>query len=105
MGATYTAYPDLNTPNEVITKMRDFVASKGYEIIQDLTDDLDIFDKSVSDGKKFTFLDKSQTYFINMRSQNGINISENMEEMTRLMYYVSFEDLFQLNEIIERKFS
>ena len=37
--------------------------------------------------------------------QNGINISENMEEMTKLMYQVSFEDLFQLNEIIERKFS
>ena len=37
--------------------------------------------------------------------QNGINISENMEEMTRLMYCVSFEDLFQLGELIERKFS
>ena len=35
----------------------------------------------------------------------GINISENMEEMTRLMCSVSFEDLFQLNEIIEKKFS
>ena len=37
--------------------------------------------------------------------EKGINISENMKEMTRLMYCVSFEDLFQLNEIIERKFS
>lgn len=37
--------------------------------------------------------------------QSGINISENMKEMTKLMESVSFEDLFQLGEIIERKFS
>ena len=37
--------------------------------------------------------------------QNGINISENLKEMTRLMECVSFEDLIQLGEIIERKIS
>lgn len=83
MGATFTAYPDLNTPNEVIEKMRDFVSSKGYEIVQDLTDDLDVFEQAVSDGKKFTFLDKSGNYFINLRSQNGINIFGVNDEVTQ----------------------
>lgn len=83
MGATFTAYPDLNTPNEVIEKMRDFVSSKGYSIVQDLTDDLDVFDQSISDGKKFTFLDKSGNYFVNLRSQNGINIFGVNDEVTQ----------------------
>ena len=74
MIATYTAYEHLNTPNEVIEKMCEFVTSKGYEIVADLQDDNDIYDNSVIDGKKFTFMDKSYTYYVNMRSQNGYNI-------------------------------
>lgn len=74
MGATYTAYPNLNTPDEVISKMYEFVVDKGYNIVQALTDDLDIYDRSQPDGKKFTFMDKGGEYFINMRSQNGLNI-------------------------------
>lgn len=83
MGATFTAYPDLNTPNEVIEKMRDFVRSKGYDIVQNLADDLDIYDQSVIDGKKFSFLDKSGNYIINLRSQNGINIFGVNDEITQ----------------------
>ena len=37
--------------------------------------------------------------------EKGINISENMKKMTKLMESLSFEDLFQLEEIIKRKFS
>ena len=74
MSGTYTAYTNLNTPNEVIEKMRDFVVSKGYYLVQDLIDDKDIYDHTEIDGKKFTFLDKSSMYYINMRSQNGFNI-------------------------------
>ena len=47
----------------------------------------------------------SQLVILEKECEKGINISENMEEMTKLMSSVSFEDLFQLNEIIERKFS
>ena len=52
-------------------------------------------------------LEKIATRMVELENecQSGINISENLKEMTGLMESVSFEDLFQLGEIIERKFS
>ena len=52
-------------------------------------------------------LEKIATRMIELENecQSGINISENMKKMTKLMESLSFEDLFQLEEIIKRKFS
>lgn len=70
----YVAYSGLTTPNEVIEKMADFIQTRGYTIIQPLADDLNIYDMAYTDGKRFTFLDRTGTYFINLRSANGTMI-------------------------------
>lgn len=74
MAESFVAYDNLRTPNEVLEKMAEYVEDKGYTIIQPLIDDLNIYDRASVDGKKFVFLDKSNTYYINMRSCNGYNI-------------------------------
>lgn len=52
-------------------------------------------------------LEKMATRIIELENecQSGINISENMKEARRLMESLSFEYLFHLGEIMERKFS
>lgn len=70
----YVAYKDLKKPNEVLEKMAEYIKSKGYTVVEDVTADLDIYEMSKTDGEKFVFMDKTNTYFINLRSANGINI-------------------------------
>ena len=70
----YVKYAGLKTPNDVISKMAEYIKSRGYMLAQDLTDDLNIYDMSSNDGKKFAFQDRNKEYFIVLRSCNGINI-------------------------------
>ena len=71
---SYVAYEGLSTPNEVLEKMSDYITRKGYTIVQDLTDDSNIYDRSSNDGKKIVFQDRTNEYFVSLRSANGTNI-------------------------------
>lgn len=64
----------VNNPNELITKISEYVIAQGYEVVEPLMDDLNIYDMSTTDGKKFVFKDATGNYFINLRSANGYSI-------------------------------
>lgn len=70
----YVAYSGLTTPNEVLEKIKEYIQTRGYSIIQDITDDLNIYDMASTDGKRFVFLDRTGEYFIVLRSANGTMI-------------------------------
>ena len=70
----YVKYENLKTPNEVLEKMCEYVKTRGYTVIEDIKDDLNVWDMSSTDGKKFVFMDKSNTYYVHVRSANGTNI-------------------------------
>ena len=70
----YVKYENLHNPNEVLEKMAEYVKTRGYTVINDIADDLNIYDMSTSDGKKFVFMDRTNTYYIYLRSANGTNI-------------------------------
>lgn len=70
----YVAYSGLTTPNEVLDKIKDYIQSRGYSIVQDITADLNIYDMSSTDGNRFVFLDRTGEYFIILRSANGTMI-------------------------------
>lgn len=70
----YVKYTDLSTPNDVLSKIAEFVKSKNYTVVEDMMDDLNIYDMSSTDGKRLVFKNKTNSYFINMRSANGVNI-------------------------------
>lgn len=82
----YVAYSNLRTPDEVITEMYNYIVSRGYQIVEALKDDLNVYDQSTVDGKKFVFMDRTNTYFIHLRSANGINIfgTNNPTEMSTI---------------------
>ena len=71
---SYIAYSGLKTPNEVISKMYEYIQTRGYNIVQSIVDDLNIYNMSNSDGKRFAFADRTGDYFINLRSANGTQI-------------------------------
>ena len=68
----YVKYTDLETPDEVLTKMAEYITSRGYTIIEPLREDTNIYDRSSVDGKKFVFMDRTQTYYVHLRSFNEI---------------------------------
>lgn len=68
----FVKYTDLETPDEVLTKMAEYITSRGYTIIEPLKDDTNVYDRSSVDGKKFVFMDRTQTYYIHLRSFNEI---------------------------------
>lgn len=70
----YVSYTDLHNPNEVLTKMVEYIKSRGYTVIDDLKDDLNVYDRSITDGKKFVFMDRTETYYVMLRSANGTQI-------------------------------
>lgn len=70
----YVAYPGLTTPNEVLEKISDYIQSRGYSIVQNITNDLNIYNMASSDGQRFVFLDRTNEYFIILRSANGTMI-------------------------------
>ena len=69
----YVSYNVAN-PNELITRMSEYISSQGYTVVQGLADDLNIYDMSSTDGKKFVFKDATGSYFISLRSANGYKI-------------------------------
>jgi len=70
----YVSYTNLTTANEVLEAMVDYITSLSYVIIQPLVDDLNIYDRASSDGKKFVFQNKDGGYFILLRSVNGTQV-------------------------------
>ena len=71
---SYIVYEGLSTPNEVLSKMADYIERSGYTIVSPLADDANIYDRSAVDGKKIVFQDKTNEYFVSLRSANGTNI-------------------------------
>ena len=53
----YVKYENLHNPNEVLEKMAEYIKTRGYTVINDIADDLNIYDMSTSDGKKFVFME------------------------------------------------
>ena len=45
---SFVVYKDLKTPNEVLEKMTVYIKSKGYSVVEDLKDDYDIYDGTVT---------------------------------------------------------
>lgn len=76
----YKKYEHLSSPNEVLSAIADYVKSKGYEVVQDVIDDLNIYDRTTTDGKKLIFKDVTKNYFICLRSANGTQIFGDTDE-------------------------
>lgn len=70
----YVKYSGLTTPNEVLASISDYITSKGYQIIQPVADDLNIYQMDYSDGKRFAFQNRTGDYYIIMRTANGTQI-------------------------------
>ena len=71
---SYQAYSNLTSPNEVLVKIAEYVTSRGYSIVKNAVDDLNIYDMSSTDGKKLVFKSRNGEYFYILRSANGTNI-------------------------------
>ena len=70
----FVKYSNLHNPDEVLEKMVEYVKSRGYTVIEDIKDDLNVYDMSNTDGKKFVFMDRTDTYYVLLRSANGTQI-------------------------------
>lgn len=77
----YVAYKGLKTPDEVLSKIAEFIKTTDLTIVQDLVDDYDIYTASAVDGKKFAFKishsesnNKTVENVVVLRSANGTNI-------------------------------
>ena len=71
---SYVAYENIASPDDVVEDIAKYVKSKGYTIVQDYSDDNDIYGGSITDGKKLVFKDKTGKYYVNLRSCNGYQI-------------------------------
>lgn len=78
----YVEYRDLSSPNEILASMVTYIKSRGFVVVKDLADDLNVYDAATTDGKKFCFQDRSGDYFIILRSANGTNIFGVNDETT-----------------------
>ena len=79
----YVSYTRLRTPNAVLEKMYEFVRDRGYKIIHPYSEDSDIYEGDLHDGYRFTFMDKTNTYFTTLRSCNGYQIFGLNDEPTQ----------------------
>lgn len=73
----FVEYTNLRTPNDVLSAMVTFLKLKGFTVVKDIADDMNIYDRSSTDGKKVAFKDKTGAYTIILRSANGTNIFGN----------------------------
>ena len=80
---SYVSYTRLRTPNAVLEKMFEFISSRGYRIIHPYSEDSDIYERTLHDGYRFTFMDKTNSYFITLRSCNGYQIFGLNDESTQ----------------------
>lgn len=71
---SFVSYTDLSTVDEVMESIVDYISTLGYTIVQPLIDDLNIYDRASSDGKKFCFQNKTTDYFIVLRTVNGTQV-------------------------------
>ena len=71
---SYVAYENIASPDDVVEDIAKYVKSKGYTVVQDYSDDNDIYGGSITDGKKLVFKDKTGKYYVNLRSCNGYQI-------------------------------
>lgn len=69
---SYQIYDNLGGPNDVLTKMRDFVVANGWTVLENLTDDISVDGMGVIDGKRLS-IHKGDIY-ANFRSANGKGI-------------------------------
>ena len=76
----YKEYNHLSSPNEVLEAIASYIKEKGYEVVQDVIDDLNIYDRTTTDGKKLIFKDVTKNYFICLRSANGTQIFGDIDE-------------------------
>ena len=76
----YKEYNHLSSPNEVIEAIASYIKEKGYEVVQDVIDDLNIYDRTTTDGKKLIFKNVTKNYFICLRSANGTQIFGDTDE-------------------------
>lgn len=79
---SYLVYSNLSSPNDILTKIAEYVTSKGYSVVDNAIDDLNVYDMSSSDGKKLVFKSRSSDYFYILRSANGTNIFGVTDEST-----------------------
>ena len=78
----YVSYTGLETPNEVLEKMAEYIITRGYNIVTAYSpgsgvyteDDVSVFDQVSVDGKKFCWMNRGNDYYHIIRSANGINI-------------------------------
>nr|DAS77848.1 MAG TPA: hypothetical protein [Caudoviricetes sp.] len=70
----FVKYENLTTPDEVIEKIHDYVKTVGSTVSDPLRGDTDIFTRTENDGKRFTFQDNRQEYYVTLRSANGTQI-------------------------------
>lgn len=70
---SYVSYTGLHTPNDVLEKIAEYVTDRGYTVIANCIDDLDVYTMSENDGKKLVFMDRTGTYFYLLRTTNGTN--------------------------------
>ena len=77
---SYQVYSNLTTPNDVLSVMSVYLASRGYTIVADCVDDLNIYDQASSDGKKLVVRSRNSQYFYLFRSANGKNIFGTTDE-------------------------
>ena len=78
----YVSYTNLETPNQVIEKMAEYIISRGYTVVTNydvqqgiyVEDDTSIYDRTTVDGKKFCWMNRGEEYYNIIRSANSINI-------------------------------
>lgn len=69
----YVSYTNLENANQVLEKMAEYITSRGFTVVENLIDDTNVYDRASVDGKKFVFMDKTNTYFIHLRSFEGVS--------------------------------
>jgi hypothetical protein len=60
----YVKYTNIQSPNEALIRISEYITDRGYQIVQPIIDDVNIYDQSTVDGKRFVFRDRTDSYYI-----------------------------------------